>query len=244
MSAAALKPPMFGQLFASRPEGPDRTSVSATLLSLGLHATFALLLVWASMAQRTDAPRPQLSVAPPFVIHTYPPQTESRTPATGGAASGGRGGSVYQFPTDPVVGISEFGAGQELDFAEPGPLPGGNVASAQSATGGGDAPTREDGFRILTVMPALQNQQAVQQALIAHYPPFLRDAGIGGEALVWVLLDERGRVISAEIKESSGHRALDDAALRVAPMMRFSPAQNRDLHVKVWVSLPIRFRAE
>jgi protein TonB len=246
MSAAALKPPMFGQLFASRPDGPDRGSASATLMSLGLHATLGSLLVWASMAQRPVVARPPVSVIPPVVIQTYAPPTESTSPAAGGAASGGKGGLVYALPTDPVGDLSEVPAGPGPDFAEMQPFERGTApGSGPTGTrGGGGAPTRDDGFRILSVMPALLNQQAVQQALSASYPPFLRDAGIGGQALVWVLLDEDGRVLSAELKESSGHRALDEAALSVAPMMRFSPAQNRDQRVRVWVSLPIRFKAE
>lgn len=245
MSAAALKPLMCNQLFASRPEGPDRGSVSATLFSLGLHATFALLLVWASIRQPPVAQSPRVDDPPVFFQPVAPPM-EPSAPSTGDASSGAKSDEVYQFPTDPLIGITEAPPGPGLDFAEPEPFAGGGTPGRPPAGSGNgdDAPTRDDGFRILTVMPALLNQQAVQEALSANYPPLLRDAGIGGQTLVWVLLDEQGRVVSAELKESSGHRALDDAALRVAPLMRFSPAQNRDQRVKVWVSLPIRFRAE
>ena len=34
---------------------------------------------------------------------------------------------------------------------------------------------------------------------------------------------------------------LSEAALKVAEVMRFSPAYNRDKKVQVWVSLPIKF---
>ena len=36
--------------------------------------------------------------------------------------------------------------------------------------------------------------------------------------------------------------ALDDAALKVATIYRFSPALNRDKKVPVWVSFPITFQ--
>jgi TonB family protein len=246
MSAAALKPAMFGHLLASRPEGPDRGSVSATLVSLGLHATLALLLVWASMTQPPAAPDRRDTVIPPVVFYAPAPHPQSKSPATDGASAGGGARLMYPVPTHPLVGVSEIPAQPGLDFASIEHFAAGAESSrARVGLGGdGNAPTRDDGFRILSVMPALLNLPAVQQALSANYPPFLRDAGIGGQALVWVLLDEQGRVIRAELKESSGQHALDDAALRVAPLMKFSPALNRNQRVKVWVSLPIRFRVE
>jgi protein TonB len=77
--------------------------------------------------------------------------------------------------------------------------------------------------------------------LEALYPPLLRDAGIGGRVLVKFFLLEDGTVLERAVVESSGHTALDQAALGVADVMRFSPAYNRESPVPVWVSLPIEF---
>jgi len=93
-----------------------------------------------------------------------------------------------------------------------------------------------------TVAPELRNRDEVRRALERFYPPFLRDAGIGGTVLVWFFIDETGKVRNHLIKESSGHKALDEAALKVAEIMQFSPALNRDKKVPVWVALPIDFR--
>ena len=49
-------------------------------------------------------------------------------------------------------------------------------------------------------------------------------------------------VQNQRVEQSSGHQALDDAALRVAPVFRFTPALNRDKAVPVWVRFPITFR--
>ena len=70
----------------------------------------------------------------------------------------------------------------------------------------------------------------------------LRDAGIGGQALVWFFISEQGRVLDKRIARSSGHEQLDDAALEVADIYEFTPALNRDKLVKVWVQIPITFR--
>jgi periplasmic protein TonB len=98
-------------------------------------------------------------------------------------------------------------------------------------------------FTPYTVRPELRNRSQVQTALERHYPAMLRDAGIGGTIDVWFFIDEAGRVQRHQIKKSSGHDQLDQAAIRVAQIMEFTPALNRDRRVPVWISLPIVFRA-
>ena len=95
----------------------------------------------------------------------------------------------------------------------------------------GDAPT----FTPFTVAPSILNREEIIDAMRAEYPPLLRDAGIGGE----VRLDPSRARASIE---TSGHKQLDDAALAVANLYRFSPALNRDEKVPVWVSFPIQFK--
>jgi TonB family protein len=104
----------------------------------------------------------------------------------------------------------------------------------------GDEPT----FTPMTVRPRLTNAEDVRQALERHYPPLLRDAGIGGTAVVWFFIDTEGAIERLQIYHSSGHDALDQAALRVASAMEFTPAYLRDERVPVWIALPIRFGDE
>jgi TonB family protein len=77
--------------------------------------------------------------------------------------------------------------------------------------------------------------------MIREYPPLLREAGIGGEVLVYFFIDEEGVVRNTQINQSSGHAQLDSVALSIAGIYRFSPALNRDQRVPVWVSFPVRF---
>lgn len=102
---------------------------------------------------------------------------------------------------------------------------------------------REPTFTPYTVAPDLVNRSEVGQALEANYPAELRSAGIGGTARVWFLIDETGAVADTRLQESSGHEAIDGAALRVARTMEFTPALNRDRAVPVWVAFPITFMA-
>lgn len=97
-------------------------------------------------------------------------------------------------------------------------------------------------FTPYTVRPELRNRGEVARALEREYPPLLRDAGIGGRVVVWFFINEQGELENTEIAETSGQEALDDAALRVAQVMEFTPALNRDEQVPVWISLPITFQ--
>jgi TonB family protein len=96
-------------------------------------------------------------------------------------------------------------------------------------------------FTPMTVRPEIKNVSEVIRAMEREYPPILRDAGIGGRVVVWFFIDEEGNVRDKRISESSGHSALDEAAMKVAGVYRFSPALNRDQKVKVWVQFPITF---
>jgi len=97
-------------------------------------------------------------------------------------------------------------------------------------------------FTPFTVAPEIQNRSEVVRAMEREYPPLLRDAGIGGTVRVYFFIDEQGRVQDTRVDQSSGHQALDEAALAVASVYRFSPALNRDKQVPVWVSFPITFQ--
>ena len=97
-------------------------------------------------------------------------------------------------------------------------------------------------FTPFTVAPSILNRTDVVRAMEREYPPLLRDAGIGGTVRVYFFIDENGAVQDRRIDQSSGHQALDDAALKVSEIYRFSPALNRDKKVPVWVSFPITFQ--
>ena len=98
-----------------------------------------------------------------------------------------------------------------------------------------------ESFTPFEVPPRIMNAEEVQQALADNYPDLLKQAGIGGEVRVWFWIDETGLVRDRQVLVTSGQRLLDDAALDVADIMRFSPAQNRDQCVPVGVTFPIRF---
>ena len=97
-------------------------------------------------------------------------------------------------------------------------------------------------FTPYTVRPDLINEAEVRRALEREYPPILRDAGIGGTVNVHFFIDEEGMVQRTLVAQTSGHASLDEAALRVANVFRFTPALNLDKVVPVWIALPIMFQ--
>ena len=146
-------------------------------------------------------------------------------------------------PATPV--IAEAAIEEDMTIApttfEDNPIE--NLPPPPSGAGEEDlaaAPT----FTPMTVRPQLKNNREVQQALMRYYPPLLRDAGIGGTVNMWFFIDENGRVQKTQINRTSNYDAFDQAAERVANLMEFTPAYNRDKKVPVWVALDITFEVQ
>ncbi len=90
--------------------------------------------------------------------------------------------------------------------------------------------------------PVMLNPAEVQQVLEREYPRALKDAQIEGSVELWLYVSEQGIVENFEVRTSSGNALLDEAAGRVAPAMRFTPAMSRDKVTAVWVRLWVTFQ--
>ena len=126
----------------------------------------------------------------------------------------------------------------EFNTIENLPPPPTEVTVAEAAEDVSAAPT----FTPYTVGPTLLNRNDVAEAMVESYPEALRRSGIGGIVRVYFFINKEGLVQDYRIHQSSGFPQLDEAALAVADVYRFSPAMNRDKEVPVWVSLPIEFQ--
>jgi protein TonB len=74
------------------------------------------------------------------------------------------------------------------------------------------------------------------------YPPLARDAGIEGTVAIKVLVDEKGKVINAEVLQSDVTPAMERAALDAARKCKFRPAKQRTIAVKAYVMVPFQFQ--
>ncbi|NOR16759.1 TonB family protein, partial [candidate division WOR-3 bacterium] len=74
------------------------------------------------------------------------------------------------------------------------------------------------------------------------YPESARRAGIEGDVIIKVLVNIDGSILDARIFISSGFQELDSAALEASMKAKFEPAKQFGRPVKVWVSIPIKFK--
>jgi TonB family protein len=74
------------------------------------------------------------------------------------------------------------------------------------------------------------------------YPELARRAGIEGDVIIKVLVNIDGSILDAIIFLSSGFEELDNAALEASMKAKFEPAAQFGRPVKVWVSIPVKFK--
>lgn len=112
------------------------------------------------------------------------------------------------------------------------PTPGGAVGgTGTAAKTGGSGEGADDGVpggtghggTPLKALPRLLNRDEVLRSLRRYYPESERQAGREGDVLVVLHIGTDGAVSSSDIRTSAGP-AFDQAAGKVAALMRFSPA--------------------
>ena len=78
---------------------------------------------------------------------------------------------------------------------------------------------------------------------VLEYPELARKAGIEGRTIMSVLVDEQGNTVKVRILKDSGTNIGFEAAAEAALMkMKWKPAYQRDVPVKVWISVPVTFK--
>ena len=247
MTAAVLRPGLFTHLFATQRRNPDKGDFAASAISIVLHGSIVAALVWASTRIETVTDS-VVEKTTPIYIASPDPMPEPIRPSGGG---GGGGDPSQRLPIAVPLDLQNLQDPRDLPvdttpwsepIEEPG-TPGPPASNPDNPPGtGSDGTAMRDGIAVISVIPKMLNTRQVQHALENNYPAILRDSGVGGRVVLWLLIDENGRVADAEVKEGSGHEMFDKAAVKVGEMMRFSPAMNQNTRVKVWVALPIVFK--
>jgi periplasmic protein TonB len=237
---------MFGTLLASRPKHDVAGTAGMTLGSIIFHGILIGLLAWATVSAGTtsaandDFRLIEIEQEEPPVLPPPPPPMDKIDVAPVDVAQGFQVLTIPTIiPTDippPVPGVSI----RAIDYS------GEGVENGRGGGTPGAPPVRDlelaPIYTVMTLKPELINRDDVARALVRQYPPLLRDAGIGGKVLLWFFINEQGAVVKTQLKETSGYAQLDEAAAKVATIMRFSPAQNHDKKVPVWIEIPILFQ--
>jgi protein TonB len=109
------------------------------------------------------------------------------------------------------------------------------------ACGGGQPPSEAP---ITSATPAFEPPVVTNPESPVNYPPDLWEQQVEGTVVLRLHLDERGTVVpdSTRVSETSGYPALDSAALRAVPDMRFAPARRGGQPVATTFLQPVHFR--
>ncbi|MFA6600849.1 MAG: energy transducer TonB [Candidatus Omnitrophota bacterium] len=75
-----------------------------------------------------------------------------------------------------------------------------------------------------------------------YYPRIARQNGYEGIVFLRLLVDERGEVANTELLRSSGHRILDQEAVKTVRAWRFVPAEQMGECVASHAEVPVVFR--
>ncbi len=202
----------------------------------GLILLSALLVVVSCEVERPPTGVPEASVVPadPPVVRVEPPTTQGE-PAASGVESIEDAIRTLR-ALDPAGGPVVRAADQAGDVAPSQAEP--QEISPEDRTAIQSGPS----FMPMTLRPEIRNRTGVQGALMREYPVTLRDSGIGGTVVLWLYLSDEGVVLDRRLSRSSGQAQLDEAALRVATTLRFTPAKNGTEPVAVWIEVPITFQ--
>lgn len=93
----------------------------------------------------------------------------------------------------------------------------------------------------LSQPPTLRNVKEVVRLMKRMHPPLLREQGIGGTAVLSLVVDRRGRVETAHVLHPATEPHLDSAAVRMVKWLRFTPGRIRQDSVRVRLEIPMEF---
>jgi protein TonB len=168
----------------------------------------------AQAQQAAEAPPPPRAPAPAPTLAQVPrpAATQASVPPSAATAP----------PPGPAPTVASAPAPAPVQ-PEPAPALPTDVASTQAAPSGATPP------RLLA-------------KLSPTYPAIAQRMRKEATVVVRVLVDERGRVMQAELKGGQAGYGFDQAALQAAKGARFAAATQGGQPVKMWVDLPIHFK--
>lgn len=102
-----------------------------------------------------------------------------------------------------------------------------------------DSLSREPVFTPFDERPELNREKAFK-TIVKHYRDVIDIRNVGGGSVhVWVFVDADGRVRNTALLRSSGHKDMDEAAMRAALEFEFTPARFKGEVVPAWITMPI-----
>ena len=147
--------------------------------------------------------------------------------------------------SDNEKGLVEDASPEEMRKIQENMIDGNHSAKTASING----PVRRGGQQHMGPLPRNQSGQGrivyarpkYKENPLPHYPKVARRRGYEGRTLLMVKVLENGRAGEIEIKESSGFKVLDTAALRSVSSWTFVPGTTNGKRTQQWIRVPIRF---
>ncbi|MFU8926564.1 energy transducer TonB [Acinetobacter puyangensis] len=75
-----------------------------------------------------------------------------------------------------------------------------------------------------------------------EYPEIALDRGWEGSVILRVKVSPSGSPVTVNVKQGSGRKVLDDAAVRTVKRWKFSPAMRGSTAIEGWVDVPINYQ--
>lgn len=197
-----------------------------------------------SLGDLASAPAPS-SAAPP------PPSAAAAPAAVGGEPSFDLASALADLPrpTDlPPPRPAPAPPKAVRQAARPAPAPAPPAAS-QDGVADSAAPTPPRGSDVASTEPATapvveHGPSALPGNPRPAYPPAARRRSLEGRAVVRATISAEGQVASVELRHSSTHDALDQAALDAVRRWKFAPARRGEQAIAGAVDVPVVFRLE
>ncbi len=132
---------------------------------------------------------------------------------------------------------------QGVEGVEP---PASEVPPSSSVSADGDReevpdPGPEAFFPVAYTFPEILFPEEARRIVSEYYPLGLQKAGIGGSVKVWFWVRPDGIPESVQMREGSGYRSLNYAAMRAVRDLRFRPATRGGTPVGTWVEFTVQF---
>lgn len=204
-------------------------------VSLLVHA---LLLLWITQREVKDAAAPPLKVAlsMPAAAHSLPPSLPLPPPQTQPSQT------THQTLPTPHTASEAPPA-----FVIPGPV---EASSAQPAPAAPVSPTSTaPAATTLADKPLADStllSRAVSQRMNAkkRYPRRALQLGMEGRVVIEAVINERGQVVGATIRESSGFELLDQDAMALLKAVTPLDIDTHRLAASTRVLIPMRYELE
>jgi len=233
--------------------------VTATAISLALHVSIGLLVVYFLKGQpallsprlpgfslvtligAAPAPKPQHIGALPRSrlaqkpeLHSRPRSVLSIEPVTSRMNVEGKSKPMVLSPT-PMQ--------EERQQNQPEPSPDASASKTPAPTA--SVPHDSGSLTNITGEGLAMTSPVYDAAYLSNpvppYPPAAKRLKLQGTVIVRVLVNADGKPESVNLQKSSGASILDQAAINALKRWSFVPARCGDQAIAAWVDVPVRF---